>query len=270
MPRKPAANPKALKTQALKSAGSGAMPLYHQSYLVLRQRLLEGVYPLDAPLPSEEEIRHEFGVSRVTIRRALAELESEGLIQRRRGSGTYPIEQASSSNTRANISGLYQNMITLGLNSKARLLKFERIPVPRFLRQVSPLFESKVLHVERVRNLDGEPFSYMKSYIPESLARNFRKTSLGNDPLLATLEMAGIVVAKADQSLSASAADAEIAEALGVPIGSPLIQMRRLSVDADDKPIEYFVSYYRPDRFEYRITLSRDRGGEAPSWKPVN
>ena len=58
---------------------SGAMPLYHQSYLVIRQRLNEGVYPPGQPLPSEEEIRQEFGVSRVTIRRALGQLEEEGL-----------------------------------------------------------------------------------------------------------------------------------------------------------------------------------------------
>lgn len=257
------------KKQSRKSGNSRAMPLYHQSYLVLRQRLLEGVYPLDVPLPSEEEIRHEFGVSRVTIRRALAELESEGLIQRRRGSGTYPLEQSEGVESRANISGLYQNMVTLGLNTKARLVRFETIVAPKFLERLAEGFAGTVLHIERVRQLDAEPFCYMESYIPGSLATNFRKSELGNEPILATLEMAGNVVATANQSLSAIAADAKVAEALEVPIGAPLIQMRRLSLDVEQRPIEYLVSYYRPDRFEYRITLSREQSGEAPRWTSV-
>lgn len=255
---------------ARKSGASSAMPLYHQSYLVLRQRLLEGVYPLEQPLPSEEDIRTEFGVSRVTIRRALAELEAEGLIRRRRGSGTYPIEQPATDESRANISGLFQNMVTLGLNTRARPLTFEQVATPRFLQRISDQFGATVLHVERVREADGEPFSYMESFIPEALAQHLDGAQLGNEPLLAMLEAAGAVVVTAEQTLSAVAADAKVAPELEVPIGAPLIRMRRLSRDKQGQPIEYFVSYYRPDRFEYRINLSRERTGEAPSWKPVS
>ena len=257
------------KKRSRSSDNSRAMPLYHQSYLVIRQRLREGVYPLEQPLPSEEEIRKEFGVSRVTIRRALAELESEGLIQRRRGSGTYPIEQPTDADTRANISGLYENLITLGLNTEARLLTFEKISAPNFLLELSESFIGDVLHIERVRHLDGEPFCDMESYIPGYLAEHFQESKLDNKPLLVTLEMAGLKVAHAEQTLSASAADARVADALEVPIGSPLIRMNRLSLDSDHRAIEYFVSYYRPDRFEYRMTLSRVEGGEAPRWMPV-
>jgi GntR family transcriptional regulator len=247
-----------------------AMPLYHQSYLVIRQRLREGVYPLNQPLPSEEDIRQEFGVSRVTIRRALAELEAEGLIQRRRGSGTYPIEQPADSEARANISGLYENLITLGLNTEARVLNFETIAAPNFLLRQDERFAGDVLHIERVRLLDGEPFSCMESYLPGALAKHFKADELGNHPLLMTLELAGITVGTAEQTLTASAADAKVAEVLDVPIGAPLIQMNRLSLDTKQQPIEFFVSYYRPDRFEYRMTLSRVQGGEAPRWMPVS
>ncbi len=269
MPKKATRKKSVRKKRSQKGDGSRAMPLYHQSYLVIRQRLREGVYPLEQPLPSEEEIRQEFGVSRVTIRRALAELESEGLIQRRRGSGTYPIEQPTGSDARANISGLYENLITLGLNTEARLVSFKMIAAPKFLTQIDARFTGEVLHIERVRHLDSEPFSYMESYIPGHLADNFRESELTNHPLLMTLEMAGIEVANAEQTLSAAAADARVADVLQVPIGSPLIQMKRLSLDPEQRPIEYFVSYYRPDRFEYRMTLSRVRGGEAPRWMPV-
>jgi GntR family transcriptional regulator len=265
---KTTARKKAAKNSGRQSTTS-AMPLYHQSYLLIRQRLLEGVYPLDQPMPPEEEIRQEFGVSRVTIRRALAELEAEGLIQRRRGSGTYPIEQLSGSESRANISGLYENIITLGLNAKAKLITFETISTPKSLARIDKRFTGSVLHIERVRQLNKDPFSFMTSYIPADLAQLFKKSDIGNQPLLMTLELAGIEPVTAEQSLSAIVADNKTAAALKVPVGSPLIQMKRLSRDADQRPIEYFESLYRPDRFEYRMTLSRVRGGEAPHWTPI-
>ena len=262
--------PKAKKKRKHSEEVSSAMPLYHQSYLVLRQRLNEGVYPAGQPLPSEEEIRQEFGVSRVTIRRALAQLEDEGLISRRRGSGTYPVADAPRPSSRANISGLYENLITLGLNTQAELRVFAKIDTPAFLSKLDGRFGDKVLHIVRVRQLENEPFSYMSSYVPGTLSAHFRKSQLGNQPLLMTLEMADIVAATAEQALSATAADAELADALGVPMGAPLIHMKRLSRDADQQPIEYFESFYRPDRFEYRMTLSRVRKGEAPHWTPIS
>ena len=261
--------PKKSKNSSATRESSGAIPLYHQSYLVIRQRLLEGVYPQDKPLPSEEDMRHEFGVSRVTIRRALAELEGEGLIQRRRGSGTYPIAQNTQPESRANISGLYENLLTLGLKTDAQLLSFEIIPTPNSLQAVDSGFPDKVLHIQRVRLLDKQPYSLLESYIPEDLASHFKKSKLGNQPLLVTLELAGIEATTAEQALTATAADSHKAAVLDVPVGAPLIQMNRLSRNADQQPIEYFTSYYRPDRFEYRMTLSRVRGGEAPHWTPL-
>ena len=73
-------------------AADRLVPLHHQVYMMLRRRLLEGVYPADKPLPGEHRLAEEFEVSRVTIRRTLARLGNEGLVTRRRGSGTFPGE----------------------------------------------------------------------------------------------------------------------------------------------------------------------------------
>jgi GntR family transcriptional regulator len=269
MPKK-AVKKKAANKKRGSKGGASAMPLYHQSYLTIRQRLLEGVYPLNEPIPSEEEIRHEFGVSRVTIRRALAELEAEGLIRRKRGSGTYPAEQKADVSIRSNISGLYENLITLGLNTKAQVVTYELIEAPRFLSRIDERFTGEVLHIDRIRQLKGEPFSFLESYIPGDLADKIDQSDLTNKPLIMLLEMNGIEAVTAEQALSAVVADADVAAALKVPVGSPLIQMKRLSRDKDHRAIEFFKSYYRPDRFEYRMTLSRVQGSEAPHWTPVS
>lgn len=247
----------------------GAVPRYHQVYLVLSQRLRDGLYPPEQPLPTEQDLLREFGVSRVTIRRALAEIEREGLIRRVRGSGTYPIDPSAKDSSRANISGLYENLAILGKTTRARLLRFERVATPSTLQSREPMFGASALLIVRVRHMGKEPFSYLLSYLPEGSARHFRKDRLGNKPLLITLEMAGITPAIAEQSLSARAADAEVAKALQVPVGSPLIYMKRLTRDRTGAPIEYFESYYRPDRFEYQMTLSRVLSGGAPKWTPT-
>jgi GntR family transcriptional regulator len=249
--------------------GFGAVPRYHQVYLVLSQRLREGFYLPERPLPTEQDLMQEFGLSRVTIRHALAEIEREGLIRRVRGSGTFPIITSAKDSSRANISGLYENLTTLGQTTKARLLRFERVTTPSTLRTREPMFGSMALLIVRVRHMGREPFSYLLSYLPEASARHFRKDRLGNQPLLMTLELAGITPAMAEQSLSAKAADAEVAKALKVPVGSPLIHMKRLTRDRQGAPIEYFESYYRPDRFEYQMTLSRVLSGGAPKWTPT-
>ncbi len=220
-------------------------------------------------MPTEQDLLREFGVSRVTIRRSLAEIEREGLIRRVRGSGTYPLDASANNSSRTNISGLYENLATLGQTTKARLLRFENVPTPSIVRAQEPLFGASALLIIRVRSIGRQPFSYMLSYLPESSARHFRKDRLGNQPLLMTLEMSGVSPASAEQSLSAKAADADIAAALQIPVGSPLIYMRRLSRDRAGAPIEFFESYYRPDRFEYKMTLSRALSGGAPKWTPT-
>ncbi len=244
-----------------------AVPLYHQVYLVLRQQLLEGQFEPGVALPGEEPLREQFGVSRVTIRKTLAALEKEGLVERVRGKGTYPI--AKPANDRANISGLYENLISVGLQTQAKLLEFEVLPTPAFLNTNEQNFGQNVLRVTRVRRLKKDPFAFMRSYVPEAMAKHLSKRDLGNRPLLMVLEGASVMPSVAEQSLTAAAATEEHARHLNVAIGSPLIHMTRLSRNEKGQAIEYFESYYRPDKYEYRLTLSRGRTSDAPRWVPI-
>ena len=259
-------------TASVKRAGRrrrSAVPLYHQLYLVLRQQLIEGRYGAGQALPGEEQLRRNFGVSRVTIRKTLEALESDGLVVRRRGSGTYPTRRARAAEPRANISGLFENLITVGLRSDARLLHFGMETTPPFLPLGENEFGDRTLKVIRVRKISGRPFAYMVSYLPERLGRTIRKRKLGNQPLLLILEKAGVRPMTADETLTATSASDAIARALDVALGAPLIHMTRVSRDEAGRLIEYFESYYRPDKYEYRLSLSRGRSQQAPRWVPV-
>jgi GntR family transcriptional regulator len=114
------------KRQLARPAGSSSKskhvaPLHQQLYVELRQRLIDGLEPLDHPLPSESALSERFGISRVTVRRALGRLEDEGLIRRQKGIGSFPARRAETPQ-RTNISGLIENLITLQENTTARNL----------------------------------------------------------------------------------------------------------------------------------------------------
>ena len=251
-----------------KPVGRGAgVPLYHQAYLVLRQELLEGRYPPGEAMPGEEPLRRAFGVSRVTIRKTLDRLAREGLVRRVRGSGTYPLPRPDGADARANISGLFENLVSVGLRTEARLVSFGLEAAPANLARQG--FGLEVLKVVRVRSFRGEPFAYMVSTLPGELAPLVQRSRLGNRPLLLVLEKAGLSPQTANQALTATAATQEMAAALDVALGAPLIHMTRLTRDGEGRPIERFESFYRPDKYEYRLALSRGRSAEAPRWVPV-
>src|SRR6188472_4523608 len=91
------------------------IPLYHQIYVLLREQILSGVYADQALVPTEQALGERFGVSRITAKRALDELAAEGLVVRQRGRGTTVVGRMPSRPLSANISGLLENLLMLGL-----------------------------------------------------------------------------------------------------------------------------------------------------------
>jgi GntR family transcriptional regulator len=240
-------------------------PLYHRVYLVLRERIASGRYGPDGRLPSEFEIMAEFGVARVTARRALGELEAEGLVERGRGRGTRLRPGASVREVRATLEGLFENLLTMGLETRVRLLAAEDRPAPAEIAralEVEP--GSPVLHAIRLRLLDDGPFSHLSTWIPGAVAARLRRTDLAHKPLLSLLEEAGIEVASADQTVSATLAEPPVAALLEVPVGAPLLVVERLVRERGGRPVEHITGLYRPDRYRLRLSLARAKGEPGP------
>jgi len=96
------------------------MPLYHQVYLILRNKILTGEYGFGALLPSEQETSETFGVSRITAKRALNDLAGDGLVLRERGRGTKVVFHAPTPPVKANVEGLLENLLAMGLETEVR------------------------------------------------------------------------------------------------------------------------------------------------------
>ena len=241
-----------------------------QVYLVLRDGILSGTAGFGARLPTENELAELHGVSRVTVRRALGELARERLIERRRSSGTRVIYRSSPSPLSADVSGVLANLAEMGRRTKVKLLSFDYVPAQGAVAQALSVAADQLLQRSvRVRSVDGSPFSYLTTHVPESISVTFTKQELGSRPLLELLERAGVQIESARQRISAGLATPEVAAALDLRIGSPLIELVRVSFDQRGRGVEHLHALYRPDRYAIEIELIRSGATGTKAWSPV-
>jgi GntR family transcriptional regulator len=243
------------------------IPLYHQIYVVLREQILSGVYADQAMVPTEQTLSERFGVSRITAKRALDELAAEGLVVRRRGRGTTVVGRLPSRPLSANLSGLLENLLMVGLKTSVSIIQFGYVPPPNDVREALGLAEGEeTQRAVRVRVHDGVPLSYSVSFVPAEIGRAYGPKDLMTTPLLALLERAGILIGSADQTIGAALADSVVAPLLGVRVGSPLLSITRTVFDQNGRPVEHINIRYRPDRYQYRMKLNRVQGRATKLW----
>jgi len=251
------------------------LPKYHQIYLVLREQLHEGRF--DLGLPGEIALMGQFGVARVTIRRALSQLADEGLIQREPGRGTSRVAQAPASGAsasarnapeqQARLTGLLENLVTMGLRTTVQVVSVQTMGAPADVAQALQLAAGTVVQkAERVRSTTDGPLSHITTWVPEAIARGFGERELAQKPILLLLEESGVKVGRAEQTISARLADVAMAQHLDVAVGSALLAVRRLIYDQDERPIQWLHGLYRPDRYEYQMQLSRVGSIDAKVW----
>lgn len=241
-----------------------------QVYLVLRDRILGGAFGFGARLPTEHELAAQHGVSRVTVRRALGELARERFIERRRSAGTRVIYRPAPAPIIADISGVLANLAEMGRHTAVRLLSFDYLPAEGAVAQALGIPPDHLVQRSvRVRTVDGMPFSYLTTHVPESVALTFTRQELAARPLLELLERAGIKVEHARQRISAALATPEVAQALELRTGSPLIELVRVVSDPSGRAVEHLHALYRPDRYAFEMDLVRTRTADSLGWSPV-
>ena len=253
------------------------LPKYHQIYLVLCEQLQEGKF--DEGLPGELALMKQFAVARVTVRRALQQMAEEGLIKREPGRGTRPVKRdasgalshandtSASGNQQARLTGLLENLVTMGLRTSVKVLSVQTLLAPKEIQDKLQISATDwVQKAERIRSTREGPLSHITTWVPSDIAKGFGQRELAQKPILVLLEEAGVKVGRAEQTISARLADAEMARHLDVPVGSALLSVRRLIYDQHDKPVQWLLGLYRPDRYEYQMQLSRVGSIDAQIW----
>src|SRR5262249_41155127 len=148
----------------------------------------------------------------------------------------------------ADITGVLANLAEMGRRTAVKLLAFEYVPAEGAVAQALGLGPDQLLQRSvRVRAVDGVPFSYLTTHVPESVSTTFTKQELAARPLLELLERAGVKAERARQRISAVLASRDVAEALDVRSGSPLIELVRVVYDQAGRGVEHLHALYRPD-----------------------
>ena len=242
-------------------------PLYHQIYVLIREKIYSGSYANGSLIPTENELEKMFDVSRITVKRALDELASEGLVTRQRGKGTTITFNNPVSSSPTNMDGLLEDLATIAKETKVKVLEFDYVKAsPQATDALKLTAASIVQKAVRVRYKNATPFSYVITYLPEEIGRSFSYDELENEPILALIERSGKNISRARQTVTATLADGTTGPALSVSIGSPLLKVSRIVYDYDDKPVEYITIYYRPDHYQLNLELSRVKGEKSNFW----
>lgn len=243
-------------------AAPSPLPLYHRLYLLLRERIANGTYRPGHVLPSEAELMTTFGVSRITVQRALNNLASEGLVARARGRGTTVTEEAASLQVgkpiAAGIKGLLVNLSNIGQGTSVKVIHFgydAASPTVAHALGIKP--GTSVQKAIRVRTLRGEPFSQSVSHVIADVGRSFTREDLEQHNLIDMLQRSR-VIHRVEQSIASCLADDTQAQLLQTQVGAPLLKLTRLFFDENNQPVNFAEIYYHPDRFEFRVTWTRD------------
>lgn len=243
---------------------SAGTPLYQQIYNLLRARIMDGTLALNDRLPAEQDLTQALGVSRITVKRAMNELAVAGLVRRQRGIGTVVIYDVAAPTVKGSFETMIDGLTRMGLETEVQLLDCTVGTASPAISEALDLKGGKsVQRIVRLRRLDGEPFSYLVTYIPYDIADGYDDAKLASESLIKLLEQAGHAPVEAEQTITATQAEPAVAANLGVAPGSPLLRIHRIMKDASGRPVQDITAHYRADRFEYHMRLNRNNAAET-------
>ncbi|MGS0684886.1 GntR family transcriptional regulator [Nakamurella sp. GG22] len=235
----------------------GPVPVYSQIYQDLRTTIERDLH-FDDPLPSERDLSQRYGVARMTARKTIDRLVSEGRAYRVAGRGAYvarprlmmPVALKSFS----------EDISSRGMRPDSQELNRAVLPADSLLAEKLSVKVGDPVHVlERLRLADGEPIAVECTHLPAFRTPEFLNQQLIGGSLYALLEQRyGLVVDEGEQTISANPASPAAAKLLGVAKGSAALCFERLSFAAG-APIEYATSVYRGDRYQLRVTFDTAR-----------
>ncbi|MBB4663846.1 GntR family transcriptional regulator [Conexibacter arvalis] len=225
-----------------------SVPAHQQIRDELIAEIESGALGPGARLPGEIALAKRFGVTRMTLRQALAAMVNDGMLVRRQGVGTFVAQDAARRRNMTRLTGFREDMRNEGRPVETRMLAQEIRPATAEVATPLGLEEgAHVTLVERLRLVGGEPVVIQRSWIPYERCPELWREPLVEGSLYATLQTRWAVeLRRADQSFSAVEASSEQAALLDVAPGAPLLQVERLTLDDANVPVEVAQSWMRP------------------------
>jgi GntR family transcriptional regulator len=232
--------------------------LYARVETVLAREIADGDVKVGDQLPTEDSLIARFGVSRITVRRAIQNLVSRGLVEIHRGKGTFVAAQKFTQDLKE-LSGFVEDMHALGRRPTARVLAREIVPADATVAtQLAVTRGERVVRIRRVRLADGIPLSFDETFLPLGIGKKIITNNLKLEPIFSLLEHKyGVPLIEAEYKLDAVAAENEVAKALKVKPRSPIFRIERTSYSTGGRPVDYETLHYRGDLIQFVTRLVR-------------
>ncbi|WP_341718464.1 GntR family transcriptional regulator [Micromonospora sp. FIMYZ51] len=223
-----------------------ALPSYQRIRHALRQELERGALAPGDRMPTERELVERFGVAHMTVRHAIDGLVRDGLVVRRRGSGTFVVRTRPMARSATRLQSFSEELG--GAIVRGQVIRQCEVQPDRDVAEALAMsWHGRVVELLRVRTVDGTPASLQQVFIPIKFAPALARDDLTDRSLYQYLADAGVTLDRAEQRLFAVAAGKWHAELLGVPFATPLLASERLSRDVANHPVEFARTWSQPE-----------------------
>ena len=237
---------------------SSPLPLYFQVKQMILKRIEEEYAQPGSSLPGEKELEEQYGVSRITIRRALQELVDEGYIVRQPGKGSF-VRQAKLQDRSAVLGGFANDLQAQGYEVESEILDYcVRSAAPHIAKKLGIETGKNVLYLKRLVIADGEPLAVTNAHFNVGPHVVFSREELSSDSIFPLFEQKyGIVLRRAQKSIEVTLTLKDEAELLGVALNAPAMLTELLVFNEQEELVGFVKTLYRGDRYKFFITVTR-------------
>jgi GntR family transcriptional regulator len=246
------------------------IPLYYQLENILREKIVSGAFAAGSKLPTENELIRIYGVGRITVRKALAALTKEGLIERRRRRGTFVTERKTRRRPfkdRIDLTGSLDEIIAAETGATFKVIEMNRVDADQQEAELFGLVTGAPLYrVKRLGLRDDKPRNLTISYLPAEIGEKLTPEDLTAGSLLQTLETRfELKLKRATQRITAAMADPYLAKLLDARVGSPMLSIERAVYAGGDAMVEFSQTFSTADLEGYVIRLTRAKAAPQSS-----
>ncbi len=229
------------------------VPLYFQLSQELERSIREGDVKPGEHIETEVELAARLGLSRPTVRQAIQDLVNRGLLVRRRGVGTQVVN--SHLKRSVELTSLFEDLNQADHKPSTTVLSLSIKPADaKLAEQLRIDIDDPVLHLRRLRLMDGEPLAIMRNWVPAELF-SATKEQLEATGLYGLMREQSLQARVANQRIGAAVAGAADARLLNIKAGAPLLIMERSAFDDSGRVIESSYHKYRADSYSFETTL---------------
>ncbi|MTH55490.1 phosphonate metabolism transcriptional regulator PhnF [Bacillus mangrovi] len=237
------------------------VPIYFQVEESIREKIESGEWESGEAIPSERQFCEQFSISRMTVRQAITNLVNEGILERRRGRGTY-VSVPKLNLELTGITSFTEQMAQQGKRPETKVISFERNSASKqAAKELGLDSEEPIYKVKRIRYADGEAIAYEILYMPVKIFPDMVLKHAEGSIYDYIEAQCGLPIQYGKQELEAAEAGKKAAEALQLEEGAAVLKIQRTSFTSEHQAVEYTKTIYRADRYKYVMELERKHGG---------